>query len=75
MESEGTKSDLSYRPTPTTVSVTSVLAQHAEPMISERRRADLTDEEDPFAILSGGRALFRVVDLLALAELIEEVWS
>ena len=33
---------------------------------------DLVGEEDPFVALSGGRACFRVVDLLALAELIED---
>ena len=36
---------------------------------------DLADEEDPFVVLSEGRACFRVVDLLALAELIEEAPS
>jgi hypothetical protein len=35
---------------------------------------DLAVEEDPFVVLSGGRACFRVVDLLALAELIEDAW-
>jgi hypothetical protein len=36
---------------------------------------DLAGEEDPFVVLSEGRACFRVVDLLVLVELIEDVWT
>jgi hypothetical protein len=36
---------------------------------------DLADQEDPFVTLSEGRAHFRVVDLVALVELIEEARS
>lgn len=36
---------------------------------------DLAAEEDPFVVLSGGRASFRAVDLLCLVELIEDAWT
>jgi len=34
---------------------------------------DLVDEEDPFAVLSGGRAHFRPEDLLDLTDLLEGI--
>ena len=34
---------------------------------------DLAGEEDPFVVVSDGRSWFRVEDLLALSEIIEDV--
>ncbi len=46
-----------------------------KPVVVPLSFTDAAYEEDPFLAISEGRALFRVEDLLELADLVEELQS